>query len=94
MPLVTSKNTPIPKTQETLEKRGWKECKSHNNEKFAMRLCFLLISENTFIKSHQYDCPDMFGTRMTPINCHVGLGKVHRNSTLHKLLQAIKESCE
>ena len=59
-----------------------------------MRLCFLLISENTLTTSHQYDYPDMFGTRMTPINCHVGLGKVHRNSTLRKLLQAIKESCE
>ena len=41
--------------EQTLRKGG-KIFKSHRNREFAMRLCLLVISEATPIKSHQHDC--------------------------------------
>jgi hypothetical protein len=40
-------NTPAPKTQETLRKKGWRERKGQRVQEFAGRLCFLVISEAT-----------------------------------------------
>lgn len=48
-------NGPVPKTQGTLRKGGWKVFKSQRISQFSVRLYLLLISEDTHLKSHQHD---------------------------------------
>lgn len=43
--------------QGSLQKRGWKDCKSYRNTKLAMRWCLIEISERLHsFKSHQPGC--------------------------------------
>lgn len=44
---VNLQTTATPKTQGTFWKMIWKDCKSQRLKKFAVRLCFLVISEVT-----------------------------------------------
>lgn len=48
-------NSPVPKTQGTLRKGGWKVFKSQRIRQFSVRLCLLLISEATHLKYNQHD---------------------------------------
>lgn len=43
----------------------------------AMRLCFLVVLEVTFVKSHQHDCLNMIWTKTTTMVIRSGWGKVH-----------------
>lgn len=47
---------------------GRRDGKIQRIRELTVRLCLLLISEATLIKSHQQDCPNMNGTRVTPTN--------------------------
>lgn len=59
---------PAPKTQGTLWKRGQNECKSQRMREFTARLCLLLTSEATPIKSCQHDRLHMSWIRRIPTN--------------------------
>ena len=72
------------KAQRTLWKR-------ERAGEFSVKLCLLVISEAISIKSQQHACLNMSRTGTT--NSHVTwAGKAHESSTLHKELQARKES--
>ena len=45
-------NTPTPKAQGTLQKKEQKDCESWRIRLFAVRLCLLVTSDATSIKSH------------------------------------------
>lgn len=49
-------NNSAPKAQGTLWKKGQKEWKSQRVRKFAVRLCFLVMSEATPVTTRQRDC--------------------------------------
>lgn len=44
------------KVQETLRKKGQKDCKNQRIMEFSVRLCLLGMPGDTPRKSHQHDC--------------------------------------
>lgn len=48
--------TTATKAQTSFPKKMWKDYKSQRHRKFAVRWCFLEMSETTSIKSYQQDC--------------------------------------
>lgn len=58
-----------------LQKKVWKACKSQKIRGFAVRLCFLLASQDISVKSHQHHCPHMISTRPVPTNILNWMGK-------------------
>lgn len=48
--------TPIPEAQGTFPNRGWKDWKSQRTRGFAERMCLLVMSAATPMKSHHHDC--------------------------------------
>ena len=57
---------PAHKAHGSLQKKGWKICKSWRKGIFAVRLCLLEMSEKlTCMKFHQHDCLNRTWTRMT-----------------------------
>lgn len=52
-------NTLAPKAQETLQKKGWRYCKSQRSRKFAVSLCHLVMEECILMNSHQPDWLNM-----------------------------------
>jgi hypothetical protein len=71
---ISLSNTPTPKAQGTVHKRGWRECRSRRISKLAVRLCLLLkMSDATPIKSLQHDFP-----RMKPMNMPKWMGESPR----------------
>jgi len=60
--------TSAPKAEGPLWKRWQRACKRQKNMEFAVRPCFLGISEVTPIKSHQQNCLNMIWTRITTID--------------------------
>lgn len=59
VPVDLSTNTPSPKSQGTLQKREQKDFKSPRIREFAVRFCFLVTPEDTPMKSHQDNCPNV-----------------------------------
>lgn len=54
-----SYKTLAPKAQETLQKKGWRYCKSQRTRKFAVSLCHLVMEEFILRNSHQPDWLNM-----------------------------------
>lgn len=59
----------------TLQKRGWKDCKSQSIRELAARWCLLVTPEATPIKSRQHDWPNVSCTGMTPMDMPNWTGK-------------------
>lgn len=79
------KNNPKCLSQEAFQKGAWKVCKNLRIREFTMRLCTLVISEATTIKSYHCGCPNVTSTRiiMTMLQ---ETRKACKISTLYKLL--------
>ena len=80
--------TPGPKFQETVQKRLGRDCKSQKMRKFALRLCFLVMS--ILIKSKQHGCPILSLMKMTAVTMPNWTGKAQEAPTLGKELQATR----
>lgn len=61
---IQTQNTPTTKAYETLQKKGQRYYKIRL---FVMRLCLLIMSETTPVKTHAHDCPNMSWSRMATI---------------------------
>ena len=57
-----------PKARETLQKRGWNNCKTQGIKKSSVRLCLLIMSEAKLISSRQYGCSHMTQTKTPPVD--------------------------
>lgn len=77
------KNTPTPKAQETLWKRGQKDRKNQKTKEFTVRLCLLIMSQATSITPDWHDCPNVSWARMTPIDMPKWTGEERGASTLY-----------
>lgn len=51
--MILLQNTSIPKAQGTLRKRSQEDCEKQRIREFSLRLCTLVLSEATAMKSHQ-----------------------------------------
>lgn len=83
-----SSNRYIPNTapwlrlSEHCKRMGRKDWKRQRIRKFVVGLCLIMISEATFIKSHQYDCQQVSLTRVTSINLANCKKKISRSLTI------------
>lgn len=90
--------TPMSKTQESFQRKGWRECKGQRHRDFTEMLCPLGIPETILIKSHRYDCLNMSWTKAATLDLGwTGVGwvgvrgcRTQETSTLQKELQANK----
>lgn len=74
----------------------WKDYKKPKRSRTLLWgiLCLLVISETTFILSHQYDNSNMSWTSMTKLNMPNWMGKCHEVSMLSKKLWPTEEIWE
>lgn len=85
-------NTCIPTAQETLWKRGWKDCKSQRDRGFALKVCVLVTSE----AAHSWSLTNQTAQMWTEQErskwiFQTGWGKAHKASTPRKELWATQE---
>lgn len=73
-------NIPTFKVPGTLQKRGWKDCKSRRIREFGVRLFLLVTSATILIKSYQHDYPNVTWTRRAPTNIKKYMGEKHKRS--------------
>ena len=86
------KTVPAPKAQGTLQKREQKDCKSQGIRECAVRVCLLVMSEATPIKSHQHGCLNMSQTRITTKGIPKQAGKTPQASIRHKNFRPLKDA--
>lgn len=79
---IISKSCPTPKIQGTLGEERTEDFKSQKIRELATRLCLVIISEATPIKSHQQYSQ----------NVHWKTYKVYKASPLHNNLKSNEES--
>lgn len=78
-------NVATPKAHGALSEMKSKDDKSQKTKDCSVKLCFLVSSEITSIKSHQHDHPNMSWTRLRTRSGHAKeKGKVCKASALHK----------
>ena len=75
-----------------LQKTRRKDCKKQRIREFTVRLCFLIMSEATLMKSLQHDSLNTSLIRITPVDMESGWGKFQEAATLQKYLEAAEEN--
>lgn len=72
-------NTPVPKTQETFQKKGQKELKSQRIWEFAVRLCLIIMSETIPVNAHKCDCSNIIRIRITSMDINAKVDRKYLN---------------
>lgn len=81
---------PAPKAQGILQKIEQKDCKSQGIRECAVRVCLLIMSEATPIKSRQHGCLIMSQTRTTK-DMPKQAGKTPQASIRHKNCRPLRD---